>query len=127
MARSPSLLGVCLLVGLGICQVLAGTAPKHVYFTQRADIYTTQSQWVMGFTIDLGSYGAFLGQVRANINVLDWLVGKAIETAGKYPSPNKVYQKFFRNQQLDLQSIWDGYNFCVSRYEEIRHLSDRVG
>ena len=125
MARLLSTLLVLLSVGSGVRRVISGTVPEHVFFTQRSEVYTTQSVWVMGFTIDLGSYGTFLEEVRANINLSDWLVGKAIKAAER-PDIDEVYQKLFRNQQIDLKNIRDGYNFCMSRYNEVHHLSNGI-
>ena len=126
MAPPPATLIILLVVESGIVQVISGKVPEHVFFTQRSEVYTTQSAWVMGFTIDLGSYERFLGQVRGNINLSDWLVNKAIEAATEHPNVDRVYQKLFKNQQIDLKNIRGAYNFCVSRYDEVRHLSEKI-
>ena len=85
-----------------------------------------KKNWPLGFTVDLGSYGLFLEQVRNNINLSNWLIGRAIETAGNHATSDGVYQKLFANQQVDLRSIKDGYQFCMDRYDEVRQLSSRV-
>ena len=70
----PSTLVSCLLVGLWTFSVIAEATPENLVFRQRAEVSTTQSTWVLGFTIDLGSYGRFLAQVRDNLNLSDWLI-----------------------------------------------------
>ena len=114
-----------LLVGLWV-HVQMKTPPEHVVFQQKAEVYTMQSNWLLGFTVDLGSYGLFLEQVRNNINLSDWLIGRAIETAGNHATSDGVYRRLFANQQVDLRSIKDGYQLCMDRYDEVRQLSSRV-
>ena len=124
--RLPSTLVGCLLVGLWTFSVIAEATPENVVFRQRAEVSTTQSTWVLGFTIDLGSYGRFLAQVRDNLNLSDWLIGRAIETVNKRAGGDQIYPKLFASQQLDLASIRDGYQFCVDRYNDVRQLSNKV-
>ena len=110
----PSTLVSCLLVGLWTFSVIAEATPENVVFRQRAEVSTTQSTWVLGITIDLGSYGRFLAQVRDNLNLSDWLIGRAIGTVNKQAGGDQIYPKLFASQQLDLASIRDLPILCGS-------------